>query len=85
MIGITKIIGKYNVDYAGEVYDGNQKYQMIIIIEFDDENEEVDKKVFYFKDRAPNLTGEYQIEHLYNSFPNRCKLVIAPTTLICRI
>lgn len=32
---MVKFIGKFNVDYAGAVYSGKQKYQMVIISEFD--------------------------------------------------
>ena len=85
MVGLTRIIGKFNVDYAGKSYDGEQEYQMVIITEFDTSNKEVERKVFYFKGRVPDLRIEAQIENIFREYPNYSKLIIAPTTLICRI
>lgn len=42
-------VGKYNVDFAGEIYDKETCYQMVIISEWDKNNKLVGKqKTFYF-------------------------------------
>lgn len=75
-----EMIGAYNVDYAGEIYDGPKKYNMVIISQFNG-NDEICRKVFYFRGEAPWLvleTGAAVAEVM--KFPNHCKLrAIVPT------
>ena len=49
------MIGKYNVDFAGLIYNGNIPYDMVIISEFDG-NTELKRKTFYFR---ANMEREY--------------------------
>lgn len=46
---MIKMIGKFNVDYEGRSYDGNQVYEIVIISEFDRADKEIARKVFLFQ------------------------------------
>lgn len=75
-------IGKYNVDYAGDSFDGNTKYTLLIISEFDN-NDEVDRRIIYIKGDGPRLKTEEQIE-AFMSYPNYTKLIwkMVPTITV---
>lgn len=58
MYGIQRI-GKYNVDYAGSIYDKNIPYHMVIIEEFDRDDKPTGKrKTFYFRENRANRKTE---------------------------
>lgn len=68
---MVKQIGKYNVDFAGLVYDEGIPYQMVSIFEFDGNkpvNEGRPKKTLYFRqdkgDILPDLRTEEDVEKL---------------------
>lgn len=73
---MIKMIGKFNVDYEGRSYDGNQVYEIVIISEFDRADKEIARKVFYFKDRRPDFRTVEQVENIFYKFPNYAKLSI---------
>lgn len=69
-----KVVGKYNVDYAGFTYDGRFSYQMVIVSKFEGARE-VSRKTLYFRDGMcmPPLTTEEQIEKILQ-YPNNAKI-----------
>jgi len=58
----TKIIGKYNVDYCGAAYDGKIKYEMVIISEFDSNDREINRSIYYFLCGKGLTTPEFKTE-----------------------
>ena len=77
----TKFIGKYNVDYCGNVWDGKTTYEMVIISEFDESNgkcEEVTRNTFYFlrgKDLiVPEFNSETEVEEITKYYRNNEKI-----------
>ena len=58
----TKIIGKYNVDYCGNAWDGKTKYVMVIISEFDSNDKEIDRNIYYFLCGKDLITPEFKTE-----------------------
>lgn len=68
-----KEIGRFNVVYAGLIYDGEIPYNMIIIEEFDDMDQVLGKKTYYFIGDLPEFEFEEEVEEVY-SFPRYTKL-----------
>lgn len=58
----TKYVGKYNVDYCGNVWDGKTKYNMIIISEFDRNRKEINRSIYYFLCGKGLITPEFKTE-----------------------
>ena len=57
-----KIIGKYNVDYCGNVWDGKTKYNMVIISEFGRNRKEINRSIYYFLCGKCLITSEFKTE-----------------------
>lgn len=66
------IMEELNVNYAGEIWDGKKKYQMVIISQFNSDDKEVIRKVFYF-DRHYELNLS-QARYILGHFPNCSKI-----------
>ncbi len=63
---MVKEIGRFNVDYAGLIYDGRIPYNMIIISEFDDADKFLGNKTFYFYGEVPDFETEEEVEEVYS-------------------
>ena len=74
----TKIVGKYNVDYCGAVYDGKIKYEMVIISEFDSNDREISRSIYYFLCGEDLITPEFQteadVEKITKYYQNNAKI-----------
>ena len=51
---MIKQIGKYNVEYVGVVYFDNEPYETAIFTEFDNNDQEINKRVLYFRTNRLN-------------------------------
>ena len=66
-------VGKYNVDLVGYVWDGDTKYYMVIVSEFDGDKE-IQRKAYYFLyDKLPALDTEEKVAACMQ-FPDKSKL-----------
>lgn len=92
MCGV-KQIGKYNVDYAGFVYDNNISYHMVIVDEFDENDKPTGvRKTFYFRSNSdtteeyimPDLSTEEKVDY-WMEYPNHSKFQIYKTVIIERV
>ena len=74
----TKIIGKYNVDYCGNVWDGKIKYNMVIISEFDSNDKEISRSIYYFLCgkglTTPEFKTEADVEKITKYYRNHAKI-----------
>lgn len=74
----TKFVGKYNVDYCGNVWDGKTKYNMVIISEFDRDEKEVNRNTYYFLCGkgliAPEFKTEADVEKITKYYRNNEKI-----------
>ena len=73
----------YSATLENTVYDGNDKYEMVIVIKWSDRTEkakEVCRKVYYFEhDRKylqRNLTNEEWCANIFASFKEYSKIMI---------
>lgn len=75
----TKEVGKYNVDYKGDIWDGKIKYEMVGIQEFNGDIPVGNEKILYFlleKDCIiPDLETEEEVERLL-VYENYTKLIV---------
>ena len=92
MIGI-KEIGKYNIDFAGLIYDGIIPYELIIIEEFDGNIPiQGSRKSFYIRKNIgnenkyiyPNLRCERDVENILQ-YPNNSRLAIYNKIIVERV
>lgn len=74
------VMEELNIDYAGEIWDGDNKYEMIIISQFDKSDKEVMRKVFYVKGRF-DLTLS-QARFMIANYPNCSKLRVNNSLLV---
>lgn len=84
MYGI-KVIGKYNVDYKGDIWDKKIKYEMVGIQEFNGNSPVGKEKILYFLDNKnciiPELITEEQVER-FLKYKNFTKLAVRKTIVI---
>ena len=69
---MVKYVGRFNVDYAGAIYDGKTPYEMVIISEVEG-NKELARKTFYFRKNdnkektytIPTMETEEEVERWF--------------------
>jgi len=87
MYGV-KEIGKYNVDYKGDIWDGKIKYEMIGIQEFTGDTPVGKEKILYFltgKDCViPGFRTEEEIER-FLKYRNHTKLRVRKQIVVEKI
>lgn len=79
---MVKEIGRFNVDYAGLIYDGRIPYNMIIISEFDDADKFLGKKTFYFYGEVLDFETEEEVEEVYSLPISQGKLRVERSLVI---
>lgn len=75
-----KQVGRFDVEDVGIIYDGDIPYKMIILTEFDKNDKEIDRRVFYFRIShkhdefvIPNFSSEEYISKWFVRYKNYSK------------
>ena len=81
---MVEYVGKYNLDFCGKA-GNNDEYEMLIVSEFDENDNEIVRKTFYLKNTVETakrlLNSEILIAELMER-PNNSRIRIARRTLI---
>lgn len=81
---MVTFVGKYNLDFPGRA-GNNDEYEMLIVSEFDDNEQEVARKIFYLKNTVETakrlLDSEILIAELMER-PNYSRIRLAQKTMI---
>ena len=81
---MVTFVGKYNLDFPGRAGNNNE-YEMLIVSEFDDNEQEVARKIFYLKNTVETakrlLDSEILIAELMER-PNYSRIRLAQKTMI---
>lgn len=85
---MVKQVGNFNVDFAGEIWDGDVKYQMVLFQEFRGDDPVGDRKCLYFRDEkgyeVPRLNTPDEVLDYFVSYKNNEKLSIDVTKKVIR-
>lgn len=81
---MVEFVGKYNLDFPGKA-GKNGEYEMLIVSEFDDNEQEVARKLFYMRNSVETavrlLNNELIIAELMEK-ANNSRIRLARRTLI---
>lgn len=64
-------INKYNVDIYGDGLKEYEGFYMVVIVEFDENNKQLEQKTFYFKSESLRLLEDYIKENVDDIFQYR--------------
>ena len=85
---MTKQVGNFNVDFAGEIWDGDVKYQMVLFQQFEGDKPLGGSKCLYFRDEkgyeVPRLNTINEVVEYFVAFKNNVKLSIDATKKVIR-
>ena len=81
---MVTFVGKYNLDFPGKA-GKNGEYEMLIVSEFDDNEQEIARKLFYMRNSVETavrlLNNEFIIAELMEK-ANNSRIRLARRTLI---
>jgi len=81
---MVEYVGKYNLDFCGKA-GNNDEYEMLIVSEFDENDNEIVRKTFYLKNTVETakrlLNSEILIAELMER-PNNSRIRLAQKTMI---
>lgn len=64
-------INQYNVDIYGDGLKEYEGFYMVIIVEFDENDKQLEQKTFYFKSKTIKLLEDYLKENVNDFFQYR--------------
>lgn len=77
------VVGRFNIIERGYSWH-DREFSEVIICEYDNNEREVARKLFYFKGRVPKFETERQVDAVFK-YPGNSKLCIAPGLFIRRV
>lgn len=64
-------INQYNVDIYGDGLKEYEGFYMVIIVEFDENDKQLEQKIFYFKSNSLKLLEDYLKQNVNDVFQYR--------------
>ena len=77
------VVGRFNIIERGYSWR-DREFSEVIICEYDNNEREVARKLFYFKGRVPKFETERQVDAVFK-YPGNSKLCIASGLFIRRV
>lgn len=74
-VNIVYVLGRFDLGYFINSRNKTRNSVAVTIKEYDKDNNEINRKRFYFVGDAPYFNNEMQVESVFNKYPDRSVLL----------